>query len=301
MASLKSWVSAFRPRTLFLAIGTAICGSGLAYYDGKFSWWIFVLTVAIASLLQTLSNLANDLGDFQHGTDTTGGRLGPQRAMQSGAITYPEMKRAIYITILLSAVVGVFLVYSALQFLSPIYIVVFLLVGLLAIIAALKYTVGDNPYGYRGFGDIFSFVFFGPVPVVGTYFLHTQELNFFPWLPAIGLGLLSAAVLNTNNMRDLDNDKNSGKITIPVRLGLANAKKYHAFLIIGTLLCFVGFNMIYLSAWYQCLYLIVFIAFLKILTDVFRTTDNRALDPYLKYTSMSTFFLSLLFVVCINL
>ncbi|WP_101689662.1 1,4-dihydroxy-2-naphthoate octaprenyltransferase [Dysgonomonas massiliensis] len=301
MASLKSWVSAFRPRTLFLAVGTAVCGSGMAYYGGKFSWWIFVLTVAIAAILQLLSNLANDLGDFQHGTDTTGERLGPQRAMQSGAITYVEMKRAIYITVLLSAVIGVLLVYSALQFLSPIYIIAFLLIGLLAIIAALKYTVGDNPYGYKGMGDVFSFVFFGPVPVVGTYFLHTHELNFFPWLPAIGLGLLSAAVLNTNNMRDLDNDRNAGKITVPVRIGLANAKKYHAFLILGTLFCFIAFNLLYMSSWYQCLYLVVFVAFLKILTDVFRITDNKALDPYLKFTSVSTFFLSLFFVICINL
>lgn len=301
MASLKSWISAFRPRTLFLAVGTAVCGSGMAYYAGHFSWLIFVLTVLIASILQLLSNLANDLGDFQHGTDTTGERLGPERAMQSGAVTYKEMKRAIYITLLLAALVGVALVYTALQFMSPIYIGVFLLIGLLAMVAAIKYTVGDNPYGYKGFGDIFSFIFFGPIPVVGTYFLHTHQLSFFSWLPAIGLGLLSAAVLNTNNMRDIDNDKNAGKITIPVRLGITKAKRYHACLILGTLFCFVAFNILYLTTWYQCLYLLIFIVFLKILTDIFRIHDNQNLDPYLKYTSVTTFLLSCFFVFCLNL
>lgn len=301
MASLKSWVSAFRPRTLFLAAGTAICGSGLAYFSGHFSWFVFLLTLLIASILQTLSNLANDLGDFQHGTDTTGERLGPQRAMQSGAVTYREMKNAIYITSAFAVLVGCLLVYSALQFMSVWYIIAFLFVGLLAIVAAVKYTVGDNPYGYKGLGDVFSFVFFGPVPVVGTYFLHTHQLDLLPWLPAVGLGLLSTAVLNTNNMRDIENDKNAGKITIPVRLGITNAKRYHACLILGTLFCFVAFNMLYLTSWVQCLYLIVFILFLKILTDVFRIHDNRNLDPYLKYTSFSTFLLSCFFVICLNL
>lgn len=301
MATFKSWLSAMRPRTLFLAVGTAICGSGLAYSTGRFDIVVFILTFLIASILQILSNFANDLGDSQHGTDTTGKRVGPQRAVQSGAITQQEMKRAIYIVIALAVIVGSSLVYTALQFMDIWYIFSFLFLGGLAIVAAIKYTAGKNPYGYKGLGDLFSFIFFGPVPVVGTCFLHTHELDFTPWLPAIGLGLLSAAVLNTNNMRDIDNDKVSGKVTIPVRLGIKGAKKYHAVLILGALICFVTYSICYSAYWYQYLYVIVFPVFIKILSSVFRTAENRKLDPYLKFTSMATFLLSVVFVICINI
>lgn len=301
MASFKSWVSALRPRTLFLAVGTAICGSGLAYSKGQFDNNVFVLTILIASILQILSNLANDFGDSQHGTDTTGKRVGPQRTVQSGAITLLEMKRAIYIVAALAVIVGLLLIYIALQFMVIWYMLLFLLIGALAIIAAIKYTAGKNPYGYKGLGDLFSFIFFGPVPVVGTYFLHTHALDFVPWLPAIGLGLLSAAVLNINNMRDIDNDKASGKITIPVRLGIESAKKYHAVLVFGAIGFFTAYSLLYSINWFQYLYMIVFILIIKILINVFRTTESRKLDPYLKYTSMTTFLLSVAFVICINI
>ncbi|NDV69716.1 1,4-dihydroxy-2-naphthoate polyprenyltransferase [Dysgonomonas sp. 25] len=300
MAFINAWISAARPRTLFLAVGTAICGSGLAYYTGHFSVRVFILTLLTASVLQILSNFANDLGDFQHGTDTTGERVGPKRAVQSGAITEQEMKRAVLVAAILSAIVGLLLVYIALQFINIIYIVVFILLGLLAIVAAVKYTAGKNPYGYKGLGDVFSFIFFGPVPVVGTYFLHTQQLDFVPWLPAIALGFLSAAVLNTNNMRDLENDRKSGKITIPVRLGIKGAKAYHAFLLLGAIACFVLFNILYTSHWWQYLYVLVFLLLIAILAKVLNTQENARLDPYLKFTSMSAFLLSLAFVISIN-
>lgn len=301
MASAKSWISALRPRTLFLAGATALCGSGIAYSTGLFSIPVFILTILIANILQLLSNMANDLGDFQHGTDITGERVGPQRTVQSGAITPSQMKKAIMIAIAAAAVVGALLIYIALQFLDWKYIVLFFLLGAGCIIAAIKYTAGKNPYGYKGFGDIFSFTFFGPVAVVGTYFLHTHSFDFMPWLPAIGLGFLTIAVLNLNNMRDMDNDRKSGKITIPVRIGLKNAKLYHAFLTIGALLCFLIYAIVYATEWYQYIFLLCFILFFKLLADIFRIYENRLLDPYLKYTSMGTFVLSVCFCVCINL
>lgn len=181
------------------------------------------------------------------------------------------------------------------------YFLLFLLLGVACIIAAIKYTAGKNPYGYKGMGDIFSFIFFGLVSVIGTYFLHTHIIDFRPWLPAIGLGLLTVAVLNLNNMRDLDNDKKSGKITIPVRIGIKRAKIYHASLTIGALLCFLLYSLTYATHWYQYIYLLSFIIFIKLLTNIFRITENRLLDPYLKYTSMSTFILSICFSICINL
>lgn len=301
MASFKSWISALRPRTLFLAAATALSGSGIAYSTGKFSLLVFILTIAIATILQLLSNMANDLGDYQHGTDITGERIGPQRTVQSGAITPGQMKRAILIAIGLAAIVGVLLIYAALQFMELKYILLFLGLGVASIIAAIKYTAGNNPYGYKGLGDIFSFTFFGLVSVVGTYFLHTHIIGFMPWLPAIGLGLLTVAVLNLNNMRDVENDRKSGKITIPVRIGLKNAKIYHAILTFGALVCFTIYSVIYSTYWYQYIYLLCFIIFIKLLINIFKIKENRLLDPYLKYTSMGTFVLSVCFSICINL
>lgn len=301
MASLKSWISALRPRTLFLAVATALSGSSIAYSTGKFSLFVFILTIAIATILQLLSNMANDLGDYQHGTDITGERVGPQRTVQSGAITPKQMKKAIVIAIALAAIVGALLIYTALQFMDVTYILLFLGLGVASIVAAIKYTAGKNPYGYKGLGDIFSFTFFGPVSVVGTYFLHTHTIDFMPWLPAIGLGLLTVAVLNLNNMRDLENDRKSGKVTIPVRIGLKNAKIYHAILTLGALACFIIYSVIYNTYWYQYIYLLCFIIFVKLLISIFEIKENRLLDPYLKYTSMGTFVLAVCFSICINL
>lgn len=301
MASFRSWISALRPRTLFLATATALCGSGIAYSTGKFSTLVLILTILIANILQLLSNMANDLGDFQHGTDITGERVGPQRTVQSGAISPRQMKNAIKIAIVAAGIVGALLIYVALQFMSIWHIILFLALGVACIVAAIKYTAGKNPYGYKGLGDIFSFTFFGPVSVVGTYFLHTHTIDFQPWLPAIGLGSLTVAVLNLNNMRDIENDKKSGKITIPVRIGIQNAKRYHAALTIGAILCFFAYSVIYVSQWYQWLYIACFFIFTKLLIDIFKITENRLLDPYLKYTSMGTFALSVCFTICINL
>lgn len=301
MASVNSWISALRPRTLFLAAATALSGSAVAYSTGKFSIYVFVLTIAIATILQLLSNMANDLGDFQHGTDITGERIGPKRTVQSGAITPAQMKRAIIIAIIFAGIIGILLIYKALQFMEIEYILAFAALGLACIVAAIKYTAGKNPYGYKGLGDVFSFTFFGLVSVIGTYFLHVHSIDFKPWLPAIGLGLLTVAVLNLNNMRDMENDKKSGKITIPVRIGIQNAKKYHAVLTFGALISFIAYSIIYTSYWYQYLYLLCFLIFIRILIKIYKTKENRLLDPYLKYTSMGTFILSVCFSICINL
>lgn len=301
MSKFKTWVSALRPRTLFLAVATTICGSGIAYSDGRFSMFVCVLTILTATFLQLLSNLSNDLGDYQHGTDTTGERLGPTRAVQSGVIKPKEMIRAIWITITLSAITGIVLLEHASNIINIWYLHLFLFLGATAIIAAIKYTAGKNPYGYKGLGDLFAFIFFGPVSVVGTYFLHTTEMTFRPWLPAIAMGLLTAAVLNVNNMRDMENDYKSGKITFAGRLGKSASRTYHALLIFGAIICFIIYSTIYSNIWYQYLYTIALIPFIIILINIYKTKDDKDLDPYLKYTSMATFALSIVFVICINL
>lgn len=301
MASFKSWISALRPRTLFLAVAITVCGNALAYTTNQFSPLICILTILIATLLQLLSNLANDLGDFQHGTDTTGERLGPTRTVQSGAITPKKMKSAIAIAIAVSMLVGGYLIYEAARYIDTIYMLFFLLLGAAAIIAAIKYTSGKNPYGYKGLGDVFCFIFFGLVSVVGTYFLHVHKITFQPWLPAIAMGLFSTAVLNINNMRDMENDRNSGKFTLAMRLGMKNARLYHSFLTFGGIFCFIAYSIIYSDHWYQYLYAVFLIPFIIILQKIYQTKENQLLDPYLKFTSMATFFLSIAFAISINL
>lgn len=301
MASFTSWISALRPRTLFLAVAITVCGNGLAYTTGQFSVSTAILTILIATLLQLLSNLANDLGDFQHGTDVTGERLGPTRTVQSGAITPKEMKSAIVIAIGISILVGTYLVYEAAQYMNIIYMVSFLGLGGASIIAAIKYTSGKNPYGYKGLGDVFCFIFFGLVSVIGTYFLHVHQMTFQPWLPAVGMGLFSTAVLNINNMRDIENDRNSGKFTLAMRLGMKNARLYHSFLTFGGILCFITYSIIYSEHWYQFLYIVFLVPYIIILKNIYQTKENRLLDPYLKFTSMATFFLSIAFAISINL
>lgn len=301
MTTFQSWISALRPRTLFLCIAGATLANGLAYATGFFDPIVCLLTLLTSMFLQVLSNLANDLGDYQHGTDTTGQRLGPTRSVQSGIITPGQMKTAIVVTIVCSAISGILLIYSVLLRISFFYIILFFVLGGLSIVAAIKYTAGSNPYGYKGLGDLAAFTFFGPVAVVGTYFLHSYHMSFAPWLPAIAMGCFTAAVLNVNNMRDMENDRNCDKKTLALSLGLAKAKAYHAGLTGVGILCFAAYSLIYSTHWYEYLYMICFIPFFVILYRIYKTTDNRLLDPYLKYTSLSTFLISAAFVFCINI
>jgi 1,4-dihydroxy-2-naphthoate octaprenyltransferase len=281
MASIKSWISALRPRTLFLAIATTVCASGMAYSIGKFSTAICILTILTATLLQLLSNLSNDLGDFEHGTDITGKRVGPMRAMQSGAISLTEMKRGINISVICSLVVGACLILEAARYINIWYILAFLLLGISSIIAALKYTSGKNPYGYKGLGDVFSFMFFGPVSVVGTYFLHVHILNLQPWLPAIGMGLFTAAVLNINNMRDMENDKSSGKITLAIKFGRKGSRYYHSALTFIGIVSYIAYGFIYCNHWYQLLYILFLTPFIVILKKICSTREDENLDHFL--------------------
>lgn len=301
MATIKQWISSFRLRTLFLAVATVIMGSGLALHKGMFSLTVFLLALLLAVSIQILANLANDLGDFLKGTDTTGKRQGPTRALQSGKITPREMKRAVSLFIVLCVTTGLALVWIAAPLTDPSSAWLLTAVGAACILAALFYTMGKHAYGYRGWGDLFAFLFFGPVPVIGTWFLHTHTISFQPLLPSVGLGLISTMILNINNMRDIENDKASGKITIAVKMGLPTAKTYHAAMTIVSFLCFAGYNMLYVPPpWYKYSYLLFFILLFKIVCEI-RHKDGHALDPYLKLTSLSGLLLALTFAVCISL
>jgi 1,4-dihydroxy-2-naphthoate polyprenyltransferase len=299
---MKPWLQAFRLRTLPLAVSSIIVGSALAYFAEQFVFdlgppppfrpSILLLALLTAILLQVLSNLANDLGDHQHGTDNAD-RIGPQRAVQSGAISPAAMKRGMIICGVLAFFSGCALIMVALG--VTIITLIFLLIGLAAIIAAVKYTFGKNPYGYAGLGDISVFLFFGLVGVCGTFYLYTKYFPVMLLLPATAFGLLSAGVLNVNNMRDIQNDGASGKRTLVVRMGSANARVYHTVLVLGGIACLITFTILLEGHWTLWLFLLALPGFIIHLKRVWSAADPRSLDPQLKVLALGTFLTALLF------
>ncbi len=287
----EAWLHAVRLRTLPLALASIFAGSFLAKWQDAFRWEVLVLASLTTVFLQILSNLSNDYGDSIHGADSSA-RKGPVRAVQSGLISLPEMKRAMFIFGGLSLGTGLLLIYIALPSLS--YFFGFLALGLLAIWAAIRYTSGSNPYGYAGLGDISVFLFFGLVGVSGTYFLHSLQAEPMVLLIAVGLGCFSTAVLNINNIRDIDSDQLAGKRSIPVRIGRSKAIAYHWILITMAylgLVVFVWFNQTFGSLG-ACLVIPWMVYIGKGLQKASTAAET---DPYLKQMAISTLVWTLLF------
>lgn len=294
MNNVKAWMSAFRLRTLPLAIAGIILGAFLAASHGKHHWDITGMAILTAVLLQVLSNLANDYGDFTKGTDNEN-RVGPERALQSGSITKSQMKSALFLFGFLSFSSGVFLLWLSFGTAKLMYALVFLVIGLLSIWAAIKYTVGKSAYGYQGLGDVFVFIFFGWVSVVGVYFLHVQTIELSVFLPASTLGLLSAGVLNLNNTRDIVNDKESGKITLAVKLGYTNARKYQMFLFIGAITLSSIFTSLFGTGVWQQLYWLSVIPLALVVIKTYNANSPKELDPLLKIQALSTLIYAITF------
>ncbi|WP_425391046.1 1,4-dihydroxy-2-naphthoate polyprenyltransferase [Ekhidna sp.] len=290
---MKSWIKAFRLRTLPLAFAGWLVGSTLAGNVIALNYSIAGLTLLTAFFLQILSNLANDYGDASSGVDEK--RTGEERMVSSGRISPQAMKNAMIIFSILSLISGLFLLQLAFpeDFFSAI---VFLLIGLIGIAAAIKYTVGKNPYGYAGFGDLFVFVFFGLVLVFGTYYLQTKALDWEILLPSASLGLFSVGVLNVNNIRDIESDKAAGKNSIPVRIGRTKAVRYHIFLLQGGMLLSIVFVLLTFQSWVGLLFVLVNILFIKNIRAVSYKPTSQ-LDPYLKQMAISTLLFSILFSV----
>ncbi|MCA9949118.1 MAG: 1,4-dihydroxy-2-naphthoate polyprenyltransferase [Anaerolineales bacterium] len=292
----KIWVQAMRPRTLPLAIASIIMGSALAAATELFSWPVLILAVLTAVCLQILSNLANDYGDSQHGADHVT-RAGPSRAVQSGAISPATMKRAIALFAILSILSGLVLLWFAFGANGIIFFAIFVLLGAAAIGAAITYTAGKNPYGYAGLGDIFVLIFFGWVGVMGTYFLQTQQLDWLILLPASSCGLLAVAVLNVNNIRDIDSDRLAGKNSIPVRIGPRKARTYHWILLALAMVTAVTYVILtYASPW-NFLFLLTLPLLWRHGTAVAHTTEPLKLNPLLKQLSLTTLLFVFLFSV----
>ena len=303
---MKHWIQAARLRTLPLSVSGIIVGSmyALAHPTDKiltptevFNWKIFGFAILTTLGLQVLSNFANDYGDGIKGTDNKD-RVGPQRAIQSGVISPQAMKRAIIITSVLTLCSAIILIFYAFRYTNLGLSLFYLILGILAIASAIRYTVGNTAYGYRGYGDVFVFIFFGLVSTLGVNFLYSKQLDFDLFLLAIAIGLLSVAVLNLNNMRDEESDRKVNKNTLVVKIGGANAKKYHYFLVIIAMVLVLVFAIIDDFHFDQYLFVVAYIPLIKHLVTVYKNDNPKALDPELKKVALSTFALSVLLALC---
>ena len=297
MTKTKTWISAARLRTLPLSISGIIVGTACAfpyYANHPHFTLIFAFAILTTLLFQILSNFANDYGDGVKGTDNEN-RVGPQRALQSGRLTREELKRGIVLTAVLSLVSALVLIYLSFgrdHFFTSLF---FFVLGISCVAAAIKYTVGQSAYGYRGLGDLFVFIFFGLVSVLGCFYLYGQTID--PWviLPAVAVGNLSIAVLNINNMRDLDADKQVGKNTLAVKLGRSKAKRYHYFIILFALIGFVVYAVHSQKDWWNFAFILGYVPLIKHLFYVKNNTEPKALDSQMKIVALSTFLVSVLF------
>jgi len=299
MTKSKAWVKALRLRTLPLSLSGIILGSFIALKNGYWDEIIFILAMLTTVLFQIVSNLANDLGDSQKGADNEN-RVGPMRAVQSGVISISEMKKAVIFTSILSLLSALLLIYFGTQNMPISILWLYVLLAGLCVLAAITYTVGKKAYGYNGFGDVFVFLFFGLVSVLGVYTLYAKSFDWMNVFPAISIGLLSTAVLNLNNMRDRINDEKVGKRTLVVQIGGEKAKMYHAFLIVGGIasFCIYIFHNQSVISFIGLLPSVVLIVHLK---KVMNTKNPVDFDPELKKVALTTFALAVFISIFINL
>ena len=287
---IKVWVSALRLRTLPLSLSCIGMAAFLAAAAGKFDALLFTLCCLTTIFLQILSNLANDYGDSMNGADHAG-RKGPQRAVQSGAISSSQMRNAVVLFAILCLLSGIGLLLLAFGF-DWNALLFFLVLGLLCIAAAIAYTVGRKPYGYAGLGDLSVLIFFGLVGVMGSLYLFTRRFDYTDILPALSCGFFSIAVLNVNNVRDIESDRQAGKFSIPVRIGRDRAIGYHWFLLSAGTVSAVAYTFLRYESPWQFLFIPV-VALLVRNGVAVSSLPSEKLDPWLKQMALST----LLFVV----
>ncbi|XMO86056.1 1,4-dihydroxy-2-naphthoate octaprenyltransferase [Algibacter sp. AS12] len=293
MGNFSTWISAMRLRTLPLSIAGIIIAGCLAHYNGVFKWNIFVLAILTTLSFQILSNLANDYGDGIKGTDNED-RIGPVRAIQSGNITPEELFNGIKLNILISIILAFALIFSAFGVKHFLLTIFFFALAIVSVVAAIRYTVGNSAYGYKGLGDIFVFVFFGLISVIGAYVLFAKQVDHVTFLPAFTIGLLSTGVLNLNNMRDRLSDAKANKITLAVKLGEKKVKRYHNVLVLGAIILSGLFGILYYTSPYNLIFMITYVPLLLHLRRVNANKEPKLLDPELKILALTTVLLAIL-------
>ena len=299
MTKINAWLNAARLRTLPLSISGIVVGTGLAGFYETINISVFILALLTTIGFQVTSNFANDYGDGVKGTDNED-RIGPKRALQSGLLSRRELKIGIIIAAITSLILASLVLYFSFGTAYVEYFALFGVLASLSIWAAIKYTVGKSAYGYKGLGDIFVFLFFGLLAVLGSLFLYTKYITVFAWLPAVALGALSTGVLNLNNLRDFESDKKANKNTVIVKMGFENGKKYHLALLILAFLSMFAFISFNFDHWYQFIPIIAFVPIFIHVKKVLNTKAPELLDPELKKLALSTFLMSILFYITFN-
>ena len=292
---VKIWVYAARLRTLPLSISGIVVGNALCVQDADFSWGLFILMLLTAIAFQILSNLANDYGDGVKGTDNAR-RVGPKRVLQVGLLSREVLKKGIIWVTIVALTLAIILITTAFRSEPWIYFLIFLGLAILSVWSAISYTVGKKAYGYRGLGDLFVFIFFGLVSVLGAYFMQLKLFSSAAILMGLVLGLLSVAVLNLNNMRDRESDSNVGKRTLAVILGALGAKYYH-YALVTSASSILFFFFIKQPLSFYWLPLFGLIPLIMHLGNVVLNKDPKSLDPELKKVALTTFFLSILIFI----
>ncbi len=289
--TFKGVIRSMRLRTLPLSTAGILLGILLACAEHSVPWYVILLTILTTISLQILSNMSNELGDWLSGVDGTG-REGPKYGIEGGGLTEDEMRSCIRITVLVCCILGLAMIRSSFGTILCMESEILVVLGAAAIWAAMHYTLGNKPYGYRGFGDIFVFIFFGLVPVAGGYFVCSHVIDFRTLIPGAAIGLFSVGVLNVNNIRDMKSDAGT-RITVPLRLGEHKAKIYHTVLITGGWTLMLLYTVIFTHGWQPFLYIITLPLYTKHLIGVWKRS-GRELDPMLPMLVISTFIFSLL-------
>ena len=296
---IKSMIRSMRLRTLPLSLSGIVLGVFLASKTSALNWLSVLLLFLTAVFLQILSNLSNELGDALHG-ENPAERQGIAYPIQTGEVTTEQLRRMVVIFAALSAVTGLGMIWASFGSLIGLKQALFVLLGACAIVAALRYTLGRRPYGYRGLGDIAVFIFFGLVTVCGAYYLMTTTLPPASiLLAASSIGCLSVAVLNVNNIRDMKSDAATRK-TVALRLGLRGARIYQTCLIVGAWLMMAAFLLINKVKPAGAIFILTMPVFCLHLKGVWTRTD-RELDPMLPMLVMGTFLFALLSGIAVTL
>lgn len=292
MRKIKYYLSAMRLRTLPLSLSGAVLGCMLACADYHPGSGVVAMVLLTTVLLQILSNVSNELGDMLSGTDSPQ-RQGPAYVLSQGKLSVNDFRRMVWIYAFLCALSGLGMIYCSFGTLFCLEALIMVLIGAAAIQSAIKYTLGKKPYGYRGLGDLSVFIFFGLVSVIGSYFMVSHDLG--SWkilLPAVSVGCFSVGVLNVNNIRDMESDRQT-RVTTPIRIGEKNAKIYQTVLILlgWTMMLLYSYLRIY-DPWHY-LYLLTLPFFVLHLSGLWKRS-GKALDPMLPLLVVSTFCFCLL-------
>lgn len=292
MSKFSSAVRSMRLRTLPLSLSGVCLGMLLAASDYHVSLTVAIFTILTTVSLQVLSNLSNELGDYYHGTDTAD-RLGPNYGLMEGGLKVSDMKLLIGGAILCCIVFGLLMIRASFGTLFSLESVCLMMLGAAAISGAMKYTLGRNPYGYQGLGDIFVFIFFGLVSVLGSYFVAAHTIpSWIFLLPATSIGLFSVGVLNVNNIRDMKTDAEN-RVTVAIRLGEKRARIYQTVLIVMGWVCMIAFCLLrFFDPWHY-LFVLTLPMHIKHVSGVWKL-NGKDLDRMLPLLVISTFLFALL-------